>query len=88
MSLQSRWIQLEVREQRSLLLDLAEVLYRIKQDASTTQGLELQRFRKRLLRWLAIPGQSRREQMVRSRLQQAVRGLLTILLSMKKGTYS
>lgn len=72
-SLQSRWIQLEVREQRSLLLDLAEVLYRIKQDASTIQELELQRFRKRLLRWLAIPGQSRREQMVRSRVQQAVR---------------
>ncbi|AOT00378.1 hypothetical protein ESP131_08945 [Exiguobacterium sp. U13-1] len=72
-SLQNRWIQLEVRDQRSLLLDLAEVLYRIKQDASTIQELELQRFRKRLLRWLAIPGQSRREQMVRSRVQQAVR---------------
>lgn len=72
-SLQSRWIQLEVREQRSLLLDLAEVLYRIKQDASAIQELELQRFRKCLLRWLAIPGQSRREQMVRSRVQQAVR---------------
>jgi len=72
-SLQSRWIQLEVKDQRSLLLDLAEVLYRIKQDASTIQGLEVQRFRNRLLRWLAIPGQSRREQTVRSRVHQAVR---------------
>ena len=72
-SLQRRRIQLEVRGQRSLLLDLAEVLYRIKQDASTIQELELQRFRHRLLRWLSIPGQSRREQIVRSRVQQAVR---------------